>query len=172
MSGSSKDAPVRWSLAEEDFRAREGTITLRKKTSGSEVSLGTFMAGTEHGLHQVFRKACVRHNVAGQHDGRRVSQGEPNQFFFSATATQQTALNGLKGPINQFPETAILVQTPVNCATRQGVGNQEFCLNAGTPHREIGAQVREFPPASRVRTRNRTLQNTGATNRKPGLGER
>ena len=54
-----------------------------------------------------------------------------------------------KRPINQFPDTAKLVKTPMNCANWQKLRNKEFCLNAETPHENIGAQVREFPPADK-----------------------
>ena len=37
----------------------------------------------------------------------------------------------------------------MNCTNWQTLRNKEFCLNAETPHENIGAQVREFPPADK-----------------------
>ena len=37
----------------------------------------------------------------------------------------------------------------MNCANWQKLRNKEFCLNAETPHENIGAQVREFSAADK-----------------------
>ena len=37
----------------------------------------------------------------------------------------------------------------MNCTNWQKLRNKEFCLNAETPHENVGAQVREFPPADK-----------------------